>query len=104
MVLEHAGAEVTSAASVSEALGCLERLTPDAVVSDIGMPGEDGYSLMRRLRSTGAGAIRDLPAVALTAYAQADDRKKALAAGFQVHVSKPIEPLELIEAIRRLIG
>ena len=103
MVLEHAGAKVTSAASASEAVRCLEELPFDALVSDIGMPGEDGYALMRRIRGAPSEATRGIPAIALTAYARIEDRRKALAAGFQAHVAKPIEPRELVEVIRRLL-
>jgi CheY-like chemotaxis protein len=73
---------------------------PDAIVADIGLPGEDGYALLRRIRALHGP---DLPAVALTAYARATDRDHALAAGFERHVVKPIDPHELVEIVRSII-
>jgi PAS domain S-box-containing protein len=99
-VLEQYGAEPRGAGSVVEALEVLSRFRPDVLVSDIGMPGEDGYVLIRKLRTLeDEQGIPRLPAVALTAYARGEDRRRALAAGFQVHVAKPVEPAELVEAI-----
>jgi CheY-like chemotaxis protein len=72
---------------------------PNVIVSDIGMPGEDGYAFMRRVRDWGREVGTWIPAVALTAYARAEDRMKVLASGFQIHVSKPVEPAELIAVI-----
>ena len=72
------------------------------LVSDIGMPGEDGYSLIRRVRALGPEDGGDTPAVALTAYARAEDRVKAVMAGFQHHVAKPVEPAELITMVASL--
>ena len=69
------------------------------LVSDIGMPGEDGYALMRRVRALGRGDGGDIPAVALTAYARPEDRDEALRAGFQMHLAKPVEPAELIAMV-----
>jgi len=99
MVIEQAGARVTAVASVKEALLALESLQPDALVSDIGLPDEDGYVLIRRLRSREAKQGGFLPAVALTGFVRAEDRARVLAAGFQVHVPKPVDPAELTAAI-----
>jgi len=74
------------------------------LISDIGMPGEDGYSLMKRLRATPPEDGGATPAIALTAYARAEDRMKAILAGFQMHVSKPVEPAELIAMVASLAG
>jgi len=99
LVLRQTGASVEAVASAREALQRLERHRPDVLVTDIGLPDEDGYSLIReiRLRDKEHGGF--LPAIALTGYARADDRARALAAGFQAHVSKPVEPAELIATI-----
>jgi CheY-like chemotaxis protein len=99
MIIERAGAKVTAVASVKEALEALESLQPDALVSDIGLPDEDGYALIGRLRSQEAERGGFLPAVALTGYVRAEDRARVLAAGFQVHVPKPVDPAELTAAI-----
>ncbi len=81
-----------------EALAALAQERPDLLLSDIGLPGEDGYSLIRKVRAMGPG-LRDLPAMALTAYASADDRARALEAGFHLHVPKPIEPARLASLV-----
>lgn len=99
-LLESAGAETEVAASVAEALDAVAQMRPDAVVTDIGMPGEDGYVFLKRLRAAG----QQMPAIALTAYARAEDRSRALSAGFQMHVAKPIEPRKLVTAVARLLG
>ena len=80
------------AASAAEALAALRRHRPDVLVCDIGMPGEDGYALLSRVRALAAEEGGLVPAVALTAYARADDRRRALAAGYQVHLAKPVDP------------
>ena len=103
-ILEEREVEVRSASSVSEALAAVAELAPDILVSDIGMPDEDGYALIRQIRGHHEDGIRDLPAVALTAFARAEDRARALAAGYQLHVSKPLEPAELLAALARLAG
>lgn len=77
---------------------------PDVIVSDIGTPGEDGYSFIRKLRSLPREEGGRIPALALTAYARADDRRKALAAGYHNHAAKPIEPQELLLVIANLAG
>jgi CheY-like chemotaxis protein len=80
----------------------LER--PDLLVSDIGMPGEDGYSLIKRLRAMGSEEGGAIPAVALTAYARSEDRARALLSGFQFHVTKPVEPAELLGVIAGVVN
>ncbi len=104
MLLGRCQAEVSVAASVGEALEAIEQARPDILVSDIGMPGEDGYTLIKKVRALSKDAGGDIPAIALTAYARVDDRMRALAAGFQMHVPKPIEPVELVMVIASLAG
>ncbi len=101
-LLEEYDAVVTVAASATEALQCLEADPPDVLASDIGMPGMDGYELIRRVRALGPTRGGDTPALALTAYAHAADRARTVSAGFQRHVAKPIDPAELIAAIAGL--
>jgi signal transduction histidine kinase len=98
-ILERAGAEVRSCASASQALAALDVWLPDILVCDIAMPGEDGYSLMRKVRARSPEQGGRLPAVALTAYGRVEDRELALAAGYQRHVEKPIEPSRLLEGV-----
>jgi PAS domain S-box-containing protein len=98
-ILEDSGAIVTAAESAEEAIELLQAGKFEVLVSDIGMPGEDGYSLIKRVRSLGAASGGDIPAIALTAYARGEDRIKAVAAGFQMHVAKPVETIELITMI-----
>ncbi len=99
--LRQYGAEVATAANVRDALAEIDRQAPDVLVSDIGMPNEDGFSLIRRLRSR-AGAAGSIPAVAITAYASPRDRSATEAAGFQAHVAKPFEPAEVARLVARL--
>jgi signal transduction histidine kinase/ActR/RegA family two-component response regulator len=99
LVLTQAGASVKAVASVREALQMLEVERPDALISDIGLPDEDGYGLIRQIRQYEAEHGGFLPAVALTGYARAEDRARILAAGFQAHLPKPVDPLELTAAI-----
>ena len=94
-VLKRTGAEVVLAASAREALEAMERSKPHVLVSDIAMPEEDGYSLIRRVRALGADEGGKTPAVALTAYGRTQDRVQSLAAGFTMHVPKPVDPGEL---------
>ncbi|KYF79426.1 two-component hybrid sensor and regulator, partial [Sorangium cellulosum] len=103
-VLEETGARVTLAGSMGEAMAVLERQRPDVLVSDIGMPGESGYALIKQVRAAGREEIRGMPAVALTAYARSEDRRRALMAGFQEHVAKPIDPSGLVKVIAELVG
>ncbi|MEH2262265.1 response regulator [Nostoc sp.] len=102
-ILQQSGAQVTSVSSVSEALEALVRLRPNILVSDIGMPDEDGYSLIRQVRSQEALSGEKIPAVALTAFARDEERKLALEAGFHVHLSKPIEPDKLVKVLANLV-
>jgi CheY-like chemotaxis protein len=98
------GAETLMASSVAEAMLILDDGAPDLVVSDIGMPENDGYALIRNLRSRPAAAGGRIPAVALTAYARVEDRRRSLLAGFQSHLAKPAEPSELLALIAALVG
>jgi len=102
VVLRDAGAKVTTTASAEEAMAVLRRGRWDVVVSDIGMPGEDGYTFLRRLRRLPAEEGGDVPAVALTAYARAQDKERAAEAGFDLHLTKPVDATELIVAIANL--
>ena len=95
-LLEGAGAVVSTADFASEAFDRLLAKHPDVLVCDIGMHGEDGYSLIRRLRLLEAGRERPLPAIALSAYVRAEDSVKAMLSGFQNHLAKPVEPVELL--------
>ncbi|MDT5159311.1 MAG: hypothetical protein QOH51_3668 [Acidobacteriota bacterium] len=101
-ILEGGGAKVTAVSSASEAWETLVGAGCDVLVSDIGMPGEDGYSLIGRVRERDAARGVSTPAVALTAYARDEDRTRSLAAGFQAHLAKPVEPSELLSVVARL--
>jgi PAS domain S-box-containing protein len=103
-LLEQAGANVTVAASADEALETLRSSPPDVLVSDIGMPGQDGYELIRRVRCLAPERGGRVPAAALTAFTQSDHRQQALSAGYQLYLAKPIEPAELTAAVARLAG
>jgi CheY-like chemotaxis protein len=102
-MLRQAGAEVTSAASAREAMEKFAMARPDALLSDIGMPEENGYDLIRRVRALPLESGGGVPAIALTAFARPEDRSRALAAGFQRHLSKPLEQDELLAAIASLL-
>lgn len=102
LVLSGAGAEVAAVESASAAIDVIIRWKPDLLVSDIGMPHEDGFALMRRVRALSAEEGGTIPAVALTAFARTQDRLKVLSAGFQMHVPKPIEQLELLTVVASL--
>lgn len=104
ILLNSCGATVVSASSAAEALKIVKSETFDVVVSDIGMPNEDGFSLIRKIRQLSDEFGGNVPAIALTAYARAEDRVKALRSGFQMHIAKPVEPDELIIAIANLGG
>jgi signal transduction histidine kinase len=103
-LLGDAGAGVRTAASVSEALALYQERRPHLLLSDIEMEGGDGYALVRRMREIEQGLGTRTPAIALSARAQANDRLRALAAGFQLHLPKPVDPLELVVAIANLAG
>jgi PAS domain S-box-containing protein len=98
-ILTAAGASVQTASSVHEALQYLEGSQPDVLLADIGMPGVDGYALIREVRAREATSRAHLPAAAITAYASSGDRLRALAAGFDCHLSKPIDPAAIIETV-----
>ncbi|MFQ4144152.1 response regulator [Chlorogloeopsis sp. ULAP02] len=98
-VLEADGANVTTTKSAAEALEVLPQLQPDILVCDIGMPDEDGYALIQKVRASEIEEIANVPAVALTAYADSEDRMRALGAGFQSHVTKPVDPADLVMAV-----
>jgi PAS domain S-box-containing protein len=98
-ILGSAGAEVKTATSVSQAVDLINQWRPDVLISDIGMPDEDGYELIRKVRARPSDKQKNIPAIALTAFARAQDRLKVLSAGYQMHVPKPIEPLELITVV-----
>jgi CheY-like chemotaxis protein len=102
--MEQSGAKVRAAASASEALAAFREFRPDILVSDIGMPQADGYALLREVRALSPEEGGRIPAVALTAYAHEEDRMRALLAGFQVHVAKPINPPEFVAVIVGLAG
>jgi PAS domain S-box-containing protein len=104
MELTEHGAKVTGATTAEEALSLLEKSEFDVLISDIAMPGTDGYALIRKLRKLEAGRDTKLPAVALTAYARVQDRMRAILAGFNTHVAKPVETTELITVVASLAG
>jgi len=103
-MLQQAGAVVLSVPNAAEALALLDREAFHVLVSDIGMPGEDGYALIRSVRQRAIDAGGRIPAAALTAYARTEDRLRALAAGFQIHVPKPVQPEELVTVVASLAG
>ena len=101
--LERFGATVATAASAREAQDRFTKQPPDVLVSDLLMPGEDGLDLIRKIRALEASTGRHTPAAALTALARSDDRRRALSAGFEMHVAKPVDPLELASAVEQLV-
>jgi signal transduction histidine kinase/CheY-like chemotaxis protein/putative methionine-R-sulfoxide reductase with GAF domain len=103
VILTAAGASVRSARSVAEALGLVDGRVPDVVVSDVEMPGEDGYALVRRLRQRPRHEGGGLPVVALTGYSGLRERIRALEAGFDMHITKPADPVELTAVLVRLV-
>jgi PAS domain S-box-containing protein len=102
--LRQCGADVRASASAGEAVEELQRWRPHVIVADIGMPVEDGYDMIQRIRKLGPEQGGRTPAIALTAYARAEDRERALRAGYQEHIPKPVEPDDLVEAIAKLAG
>jgi CheY-like chemotaxis protein len=102
VLLRERGAEVSVATTADEALAALERARPHLLISDIGMPGVDGYEFLRRVRRLPPESGGRTPAVALTAYAHTEDRLRALKAGYQMHLPKPVEPAELIAVVASL--
>jgi PAS domain S-box-containing protein len=103
VVLGQCGAEVRTAGSTPEAIDLLKEWRPDVLVSDIGMPGQDGYELIREVRALNTNQGGSIPAIALTAYARSEDRLKALRSGFQTHIAKPVEPAELAAVVASLV-
>ena len=102
-VLEYGGALVTVLSSARDALRTLQRVTPDAVVSDIAMPRENGYWLIREMRALGTVRGHRIPAIAITGHADAHGQERALTAGFDAHLGKPVDPWELCRVIATLV-
>ena len=102
-VLGEAGADVVAVQSARDALAAIQSRAPDIIIADIGMPEEAGYALIRRVRAIAADRGGRAPAIALTAYARTEDRERALAAGFQVHLSKPFNPTAVVQVVARLL-
>jgi CheY-like chemotaxis protein len=100
--LEAHGARVITAASAAAALDLVQREHVDVIVADVGMPGEDGYALIRKIRGLPMPALASLPAAALTAFARDEDRDKALHAGFQLHLRKPVAARTLVDTVATL--
>ncbi|HEX8173516.1 MAG TPA: PAS domain S-box protein [Pyrinomonadaceae bacterium] len=103
-ILDQCEAVVETASDANQAIEAVRRTRPDVLISDIGMPGEDGYDLLKRLREDFDPAAKALPAIALTGYASEEDRTRSLAAGFQIHLTKPIDPQSLIAAVNQLVN
>ena len=101
-ILESAGAHVLTAASAEAALERLQSERPQVLISDLGMPDMDGFQFIKHIRQLADTVLRGIPAAALTAYARSGDRAKSLRAGFEMHLSKPIEPAELVAAVGAL--
>ena len=101
-VLQLYGAEVKTVDSAAEALAAIDEWLPDVLVVDIGLPEEDGYGLILKVRALEAQQGARMPALALTAYARRVDRERALAAGFQAHLAKPADPSELVSVVAQL--
>jgi len=104
MTLSRYGAAVTTVGSAGEALAALDRAVPHIVLSDIGMPHQDGYDLLRQVRARPPERGGMIPAIAVTAYASATDRSSSKAAGYQAHVSKPFEPGDVARLVKRLVN
>jgi PAS domain S-box-containing protein len=102
-VLEAAGASVTTASSAAAALEVIATVQPHVMVADIGMPGMDGYELIRSIRASSDPMVRDIPAAALTAFARSEDRTRALQTGFEMHLAKPVDPGELVASVATLV-
>ena len=100
--LNHSGAHVVAADSAARGVELLKQQPPDVIIADIGMPGEDGYTFINKVRSSN-GSKDQPPAIALTAYARKEDRERALKAGFQRHISKPADPSDVLLAVAELL-
>ena len=103
VVLEAAGAEVSTIASPLEALDRVGAIQPDVMIVDLGMPNMDGFEFIRRIRASEQPTVRDTPAAALTAFARSEDRTRALESGFEMHLAKPVDPGELVASVATLI-
>jgi len=103
-VLKECGSEVITSRSAAEALEALERHKPNILISDLGMPDEDGYSLISKIRALPSERGGHIPAAALTAYARAEDRMRVLRSGFQYHLPKPVDSAELVTVVASLAG
>jgi CheY-like chemotaxis protein len=99
LFLRAVGANVVAARSVGEAMDTLNTSRPDVILSDIGLPAEDGFSLLRQVRAREAGESRKTPVVALTGYVRPEDRSRILNSGFQAHVRKPFDPDEIVNTV-----
>ena len=102
MLLSSCQAEIEVAGSVAQALDALRRFDAHLLVSDIGMPMQDGYALIRKVRESDVQRSRPLPAIALTAYGSVDDRVRLFSAGFQAHLTKPVDAAELLTLVASL--
>jgi CheY-like chemotaxis protein len=103
-LLEDCHAKVLIASSAAEALHLVREQRPQVLVSDIGMPLEDGYLLIQKIRASEKGSGRFTPAIALTAYARREDKEQAIRNGFQRHLTKPVQPAELLRSVAALAG
>jgi CheY-like chemotaxis protein len=103
-VLSEVGADVVAVESAAQALTQIEARPADVIIADIGMPDQDGYAFIHKVRQIAPDRGGLAPAIALTAYARKEDRERALAAGFQLHVSKPFNPRVVVEAVARLVS
>lgn len=103
-ILEQAGAKVQSEDCAAKGFEAVLSFRPELLVSDIAMPDEDGYSLVRRIRALDAATGGEIPCIAVTAFTRPDDRKRALAAGFTTHIGKPVDPAHLVTTICLLAG
>jgi CheY-like chemotaxis protein len=103
-ILMSSGAEVRTGSSAAEGLDTIRTWRPDVLISDIEMPGEDGYAFIRQVRALEGGAAARTPAVALTAYGRVEDRLRTLSAGYSMHVPKPVDPAELAIVVANLAG
>ena len=104
IILGDLGANVVLAYDAAAALQLLDSTVPDVVISDIGMPGQDGYEFLKELRRRESGRSKRIPAIALTSFSRTQDQEQAKLAGFDLHSSKPLKPHELVQQIRQLAG